>query len=71
LSKTKPPPPKPHHAKKPTKKRHEMDSILHQLGFSLKLYLLAAVISIMVMEAAVLIRRFIRLGKNTKRDDSV
>ena len=48
-----------------------MDTILHQLGFSLKLYLLAAVISIMVMEAAVLIRRFIGLGKKTKGDNSV
>ena len=48
-----------------------MNTVLHQLGFSLKLYLLAAVISVMVMETAVLIRRFIGLGKKNKREDSV
>ena len=40
-----------------------MDNFLTHLVFSMKLYLLVIIISIMIMEIVVLIRRFIRLGK--------
>ena len=36
--------------------------MLH-LGFSLKMYVLATMISVTIMEVVVLIRRFIKLGK--------
>lgn len=40
-----------------------MSGIVLHLGFSLKIYMLATVISVMIMEVVVLIRRFIKLGK--------
>lgn len=40
-----------------------MGDILSNLGFSLKIYILAMIISVMIMEVVVLIRRFIQLGK--------
>lgn len=36
--------------------------VLH-VGFSLKIYVLATIISVTIMEVVVLIRRFIKLGK--------
>ena len=40
-----------------------MENIILYAKFSLNLYLLSMVISAMVMEMVVLIRRFVRLGK--------
>ena len=40
-----------------------MDSILSHLNFSLRIYLIATVISITIMEMVALIRRFIGLVK--------
>lgn len=40
-----------------------MGSIVLHLGFSLKIYVLATIISITIMEIVVLIRRFIKMGK--------
>jgi hypothetical protein len=41
----------------------EMDYILMQFYFSIKIYLISTVIAITMMELVVLIRRFIRLGR--------
>lgn len=40
-----------------------MSDIIVHIGFSLKIYILATIISITIMEIVVLIRRFIKLGK--------
>ena len=40
-----------------------MGSTVLYLGFSLKIYVLATIISITIMEIVVLIRRFIKMGK--------
>jgi len=40
-----------------------MDGIILNMGFSFKIYILATIISITIMEIVVLIRRFIKLGK--------
>ena len=40
-----------------------MESLVLHLGFSLKIYVLATIISVTIMEVVVLIRRFIKLGK--------
>jgi len=40
-----------------------MSGIIVKTFFSLKIYILATIISITIMEIVVLIRRFIKLGK--------
>ena len=40
-----------------------MGGVVLSVGFSMKMYVLATIISITIMEIVVLIRRFIKLGK--------